>query len=329
MKKINLIYLLAGLAGIGLLPFFKSKLTHSVEFYGIAENPVSSINFDYPVEIIRLFKMQGETLLKGDTIMTLRRLDQKSREITLQFELADNDLRLHTSLEALAHELALIENQKTQLETEFRYEGELLKQKIDKFQTSKGFLLQNDSLKSTNLGFETSIKQLESEFKQNLAGLNLKLKQKQNDKTALLENHRLRRAKLQNELDVLRSSSGELTVVSSGNGMVGQLEFGEGDRIPEFTAIAKFYDQHPSMVSFYIGDQQLTLLNEGDSVWIESINTPDFKFKGTVHAMGNRITSLPERLKKIPDLRAWGREVQVRIPASNPFLQGEKVKVHF
>ena len=49
--------------------------------------------------------------------------------------------------------------------------------------------------------------------------------------------------------------------------------------------------------------------------------------KGIVVNLGTRITALPERLKKIPELRAWGREVQINIQQDNLFLQGEKVRV--
>ncbi|MBK9107962.1 MAG: hypothetical protein IPM92_06155 [Saprospiraceae bacterium] len=329
MKKINIIYILASIAGLWFIPVLKNKLAHSEEFFGIAENPVKSVNFDYPVEIVRVYKKQGETFLTGDTILTLRRLDLRSKETSLQYELADNDSRLKASIEALSHDIAILENQKNQIENEFRYDGELLRQAQQKYITSQQYLIHNDSITNPVNTYIPESKQLETNYRQKLSEVNLKIRQKHNDKTAYLLNNQLKASKLQKELEALRHSEGELTVVSSDKGMIGQLDFGAGDRIPEFTQIVKFYDEHPSIVIFYIGDQQLTLLNEGDSLWIESINTPNFKFKGAISSMGNRITNLPERLKKIPEQRAWGREVQVQIPLVNPFLQGEKVKVHF
>lgn len=329
MKNINIIYILACIAGLWLIPVLKTKLAHSEEFFGIAENPVKSVNFDYPVEILRVYKKQGETFLAGDTIMTLRRLDLRSKETSLQYELADNDSRSKASLEALSHDLAILENEKNQIENEYRYESELLRQAQQKYQTSQRYLMPSDSFSNAFDTYIPETKQLETKFRQDLSEVNIKIRQKHNDKAAILETTRLKASKLQKELEVLRQSEGELTVVSSDKGMIGQLDFGAGDRIPQFTPIVKFYDEHPSIVIFYIGDQQLTLLNEGDSLWIESINTPGFKFKGAISSMGNRITNLPERLKKIPEQRAWGREVQVQIPVVNPFLQGEKVKVHF
>lgn len=329
MKKINIIYLLAGLAGFLMLPRLKENLSNSVEFYGIAENPVKSVNFDYPVEIVRLYKKQGESLQYGDTVMTLRRLDLRTKETSLHFDLADNDTRLRAANEGSSHEIAILENQKNQLEAEYRYKTEILKQKQTKFKAGQKYLLKSDTLLPSSPEILTELQQLETKYKQELSDLNLKIRQKNKDKSASIESHRIKMAKVLKELEQLKNSEGELTIVSTGPGMVGQLDYGEGDRIPEFTPLAKFYDQHPGIVIFYIGDQQLTLLNEGDSVWVESINLPDVKFKGVISAMGNRITSLPERLKKIPELRAWGREVQVKIPSSNRFLQGEKVKVYF
>jgi hypothetical protein len=41
--------------------------------------------------------------------------------------------------------------------------------------------------------------------------------------------------------------------------------------------------------------------------------------------LGSRIVEIPERLRKNPDLKTYGREVLIAIPPSNLFLQKEKV----
>jgi hypothetical protein len=46
---------------------------------------------------------------------------------------------------------------------------------------------------------------------------------------------------------------------------------------------------------------------------------------GVISGLGHRIIEIPERLRKIPELRTYGREVLIEIPNNNHFLQKEKV----
>ena len=41
--------------------------------------------------------------------------------------------------------------------------------------------------------------------------------------------------------------------------------------------------------------------------------------------MGSRIIEIPDRLRKNPTFKTYGREIQVEIPSDNQFLQKEKV----
>jgi len=43
--------------------------------------------------------------------------------------------------------------------------------------------------------------------------------------------------------------------------------------------------------------------------------------------MGSRIVEYPERLKKTPQVSAWGREVIIRISPDRSLLMGEKVEI--
>jgi len=46
-----------------------------------------------------------------------------------------------------------------------------------------------------------------------------------------------------------------------------------------------------------------------------------------VTGFGTRITEIPNRLSKIPELTMYGREILVSIPPKNDLLQKEKVRV--
>ncbi|HEX5625626.1 MAG TPA: hypothetical protein VFX48_06410, partial [Saprospiraceae bacterium] len=134
-------------------------------------------------------------------------------------------------------------------------------------------------------------------------------------------------AKLEYEAKSLSELEKDHFILAATEGIIGQMEFAAGDKVEKYVTLLKFYGTHPNMVTTYIGDGQLSQIGTGDSVQIISLNDAAYQLKGVVHSMGTRITALPERLKKVPELRAWGREIQIMIPENNTLLQGEKVRV--
>ena len=69
-------------------------------------------------------------------------------------------------------------------------------------------------------------------------------------------------------------------------------------------------------------------VNVGDNLEVVSSLHPDNGVGGTIIGLGTRIVEIPERLRKIPDFKTYGREVLIRIPPVNPFLQKEKVMLN-
>jgi hypothetical protein len=63
----------------------------------------------------------------------------------------------------------------------------------------------------------------------------------------------------------------------------------------------------------------------GDPFLIRSAVDPTQTCEGVVTGLGSRVVEIPGRLRKIPEVKIYGREVVVSIPAENPFIQREKV----
>ena len=59
------------------MPLLKNRLQTNNEFFYLAENQIRTINLDYPIEVIRLYKTLGESVLLGDTLLMYSRLDQE------------------------------------------------------------------------------------------------------------------------------------------------------------------------------------------------------------------------------------------------------------
>lgn len=329
MKRIHPLYLFTFAIALLAIPLIKYRLSHATSFYGIAENPVKTFNFDFPVEILHTFRQTGEFVKSGDTILTLRRLDMKMRERNITYEQQEVRLKLQFDKATLATEAEQLRTKKKQLESKRDFE-------LAKLEENEALI---SAATAIAVGSETDIplanrnvqdaKHIRDEFAQNLAEVEIAMAQNARDRSSAeaLANHRIE--KLSAELSDLRNSEAELVLISSDNGMIGQMDVGADDKVEAFTPLVKLYEEHPNTAVFFIGDRQLTLLKVGDSLWVESLNLDNLRYRGVVSSLGTRITSYPERLKKFPEARVWGREVQVQLPPDNPFLQGERVKISF
>ena len=178
--------------------------------------------------------------------------------------------------------------------------------------------------KSKNLK-DIQIKHLEKELelaanplKVQIAKLKKELKSYNNPLQVQIE-------KLESELELLMNEKSELLIYAEVSGIVGSVFYKEGEKIPPFSTILTIDERTPSVVKGFIHEGLVISLNLGDSIEVYSTLHPEINTTGTVVGMGSRVVEFPERLRKYPEYKLWGREVQVKIPPNNSFLQGEKV----
>ena len=86
-----------------------------------------------------------------------------------------------------------------------------------------------------------------------------------------------------------------------------------------------FYEQNPNVVVGFVHESLTPQIREGDSLLVISSLHPEHRLSGRITGLGHRIVEIPERLRKIPELKTYGREVMIEIPTENSFLQKEKV----
>ena len=55
----------------------------------------------------------------------------------------------------------------------------------------------------------------------------------------------------------------------------------------------------------------------------------EYSCRGIVTGLGSRVVETPVRLRKIPEVSTYGREILVSIPPDNSFIQKEKVVIEF
>ena len=102
----------------------------------------------------------------------------------------------------------------------------------------------------------------------------------------------------------------------------------KGEHISAFNTLINFYERNPTIVKGYVHESLILEVQVGDSLRITSSLHPSQQVKGEVIGLGSRIVEIPARLRKIPDIKTYGREVLIRIPSDNPFLQKEKVMLN-
>lgn len=327
--KINSIYITLFLGIIALYFVAQKYIIQSSEFYGIAENQIRSINLEYPIEIKDIKVALGERIETNQALAIVERTDLPIKFNNLNIEIRElelkkaNDLaRVNGEIEKLTASKKLIQTNFSEkikaLEVEQSIQIKLLssiqtfdiKNIDDQIIRQKIAALQNQYFEENKV-VEAEINKAQIEYKGIAAPIEAKI------------------AKISNELNLLKKQESDLKIFAPQSGIIGELLFQKGDKVNAYTVLMKIYDTRPNIVTTYIGEGNLAEIKLHQELMIYSIHDPNYKIKGKVVGLGNRVAMLPERLRKIPELKTWGREIQLQIPSDNLFLQGEKVKILF
>lgn len=129
---------------------------------------------------------------------------------------------------------------------------------------------------------------------------------------------------LELELKHLQQGKEGLYIFAQFDGHIGEVNFKQGESVSPFESIATIHKTTPSLVRGYIHEKNLSEVGINKKVIITSSSRKK-KFASAVTSVGTRIVELPERFKRNPNEKVWGREVIVKIPEDNGFLLGEKV----
>lgn len=326
MRKAS-IYIFILLAALFLVYLSKKYIMGNQVSYGLAENQTRIINVEYPIEIKMLHVVVGQTIKQGDLLAEVYRTDLPLRLSNNRFESQSLESKMKLDLQRVQAEwekneaakkllTSNFESQIKQLELENNLQSQLLKS-IASFDAKH---IDNEVVKQ-------KIAALQIQFKNEMALLvttEQKLKEESQNISKPIQS---RVAALQTEYQMLKQQESALKIYAPQSGIVGDLIYRGGEKLNAYTEIMKIYDTRPSIVTTYIMEGYPTPWEMNKVVLITSMYDPTYHVKGKVYGMGTRITLLPERLRKIPEMNIWGRQLEIQIPADNQFLQGEKVKI--
>ena len=330
MNRLNVFYVSTALLAVLLFYLLQPLSKEELSFFGVAENRETEINYNYSVVVEKLFVEPGQAVLKGDTLIRLYR--QNKRENLQDQDYQVGILRAEESLWKekkvneirelqIAHQnkLQSLENNIQELKQQISYKRSLLTKLESVKLDATSFQPLEEELKNLRQQKENMV----SNFQQIEAGLQTELK-----KGIFPYESKIALQKAESNFEEAQQLQ-RITVLAPHDGLVGTISCKEEEHIPSFRTLLTFYEPHSSLVKGFVHEDLFLKVNIGDQFAVTSLKDDAISYAGEVIGQGSRIVEIPSRLRKMPDVKTYGREVLVKITTNNQFLQQEKVGLRF
>jgi len=286
-----------------------------------------SVSFHKPVRILNIHVLPGQKVKKGDKMIEVERpdlqldLDRSLNQLgSLNVELQNLDDRLRSDLRFLdlerLRETEIIKGKILRLRSELAISEDLFNDFASLNATSGRSTA--DSLAIIDLELlDQSLKGVEEYHKAE----KLRLQNVYEESKRSLSERIILQEK---EISLLRSEEIELVQLAPFDGTIGNVYVEKDEVIDAFVNILSVYEENPSIIKAFMDEQQSYQIQLGQNVVVESANR-EYSEMGEVIEIGSRIIQYPTRLSGVTPM--YGQEIFVRIPASNQFLNGERVRV--
>ena len=326
MKYFNLYYVVAFLMGIGIFLFNHFMSSETVFFYGFAENKETEINFNYPVVVDEILVIPGQEVEIGTPLLKLKRVKPKERMEDHDFQIEELSAKAQQWKTEKKGDLALLRSERELKVLEFDTELNKLEEER---RFKEGLYKDLKSIDSSSLTYTPitdKIQSLEKQKELALGNIDLEIKNIQEEIRLGMNPFQveIRRLKAEHIFEQ-NNKVVEVELKAPAKGVIGNIYCKRAEHIPSFKTLMIFYEPNPTQVKGFIHEDQILEVGLADSLVIRSTKDENIFCKGRVNGLGSRIVEIPERLRKIPDLKTYGGEILVSIPSENNFLQKEKV----
>ena len=325
-RYFNGFYVSLAVLGITLTNVFFNHKQEAISFYGFAETNETAINYNHPVVVDKIHVIPGQYVEKGEVLLNISRI--KSKEV-----LADQPY----SISELQAEEQIWKSEKdnqikvTQAERKLKLETLDLKlAELEKEVQHRQSLLEGLSTLNPNQTRQQPLIDKMEALKKERALVEeayaTKLQALEDQKSRGNNPYRERISHLRAELEFDEDHRVQpIEVVAPTDGIVGTLQCKEAEHVLSFRPLLSFYEPHPSLIKGFVHEDLSLKVSVADSFLVRSVKDPSVVYKGIVTGLGSRIVEIPERLRKIPEYKTYGREVTIKISSDNSFLQKEKV----
>jgi len=330
MNRLNLFYVFTILLGCGIFVLLRPMSREEISFFGFAENLETEINYNYSVVINKILVKPGQAVSQGDTLLYLTKINRKTT-------LADQEYKISTLKAEQELWNTKKENELKQLRSTYTKRQEDLNVAIADLEselTYKRQIVRGLNITTPDTNIYTPIKnelsakraqreQLKRSHDQAMEGIHAEI-----NKGKLPYLSKISLLKAEQEFDNSQLLI-DIAVVAPTDGLIGAIHCKEEEHIPPFKSLLTFYEPHPSIVHGYVHEDLVLRVNLNDQFTITSLKEENIQYHGKVTGLGSRIVEIPSRLRKVSDIKTYGRKVYLEIPADNKFLQKEKVGLQF
>ncbi len=328
MRRLNLLYLTVPLAAYFLLLIYKGLNRNTAGFYGVAENQEIPINLEHSCTILNVPVTEGQFVTKGTLLMEVLRTDLEFKMSELNHDISELlakdrltmdeiDGKLERLRAERAEKVGLIQGKINVLEAEQAMNKALLQE------VTPGAIPDTTGFASSP--YVTKLHGLQEELRLAIEPLDAEIE-------SLVRMRKLSGVpvqtvveKLKNEIALYEKEQEKLKIYAPSDGLIGNIHGHVGENISSFNTLISFYEENPNTVVAYLHESLSLQVQVGDTLSVTSSLHSTESCIGYVSGLGHRIIEIPERLRKIPEIKTYGREVLVRIPSENKFLQKEKV----
>lgn len=328
MKRKNLIYLALIPLLYVLFMFGGGGQEDQALFFGFAENKDTNISHYEDVKVEEIMVAPGQQVKAGQPLMKVSQgsLNQKIQGLNMDIDkLASEAMINRNKIKSEINELEIKKEAEVQ-----KIKGNIqqVEAEIATYRSMREGLntIPNNNTIPEKLSTELQIEKnalavtinsydaLINEARHMLNSINQPLSNQTN--------------KFKNQVEYYNAEVDKLSIVAPHDGIIGNILCKVGENVSAFNTMINFYEKTPTVVKGYIHESDILRVKNNDTLKIVSILHPELNVTGQVSGLGTRIVEIPERLRKMPDIKTYGREVIISIPANNPFLQKEKVMLN-
>jgi len=319
-------YLLALLAGGSIFWFDAQQREAVTTFSGFAENLETEINFNHPVIVQAIAVKEGQFVKEGAPLLHVQRLQLDDDMASEEYQIAELRAESAAWRAKKQGDLGVLEARHRLQDRELISEMEELETEIAQKKKLFGRLSTLQDVPQTFTALESELQALrvEKQLRDSLY---------QQERANLLEEVRLGEAPYRSEIERLEARKAfdeaqrviDIEIKAPFDGLVGNISCKKGEHIRSYSTLMTFYAPNPTLAKGFVYEDQLANVAMGDPFLIRSAVDPTQTCEGVVTGLGSRVVEIPTRLRKVPEMKIYGREVVVSIPAENPFIQREKV----
>jgi multidrug resistance efflux pump len=327
MKKMNFHLIAFIFTSLALVTFNWQYGNETFVFFGFAENKEMEIRLENSISLHAIYVTAGMRVNKDDVLLEATRIGLEEAQSDLNHEVAkiesqlliwESDIKASIGrLQAQKNsKISEIQTQIDQMESEMNINQSLIKdlESIKPAKDKAGKSPNEIKVDGLKRELELAIKPIDAEIRK----LKYELYASENPLKIQIQN-------LKQKLGFVHQEEENLTITAPSDGIVGSVFCKVGEQMPAFTNLITFYEENPTQVKGYVLESLILKVKMGDSIIVQSGVSSSFKCMGTVIGMGSRVVEIPERLRKNPMFKTYGREILIEIPEDNNFLQKEKV----